>query len=223
MQRFNAEPDRHHARRLHPLPVRIMHWINAIAMLIMISSGWKIYNDDVIFGWLHFPESLTLGHWAQHGLQWHFFGMWIVALNGLAYVTYGLATRRFRRMLLPIRLQDLLAAINDALRLRLAHDDPTQYNAVQRVLYIGVILVAVLIVLSGLALWKPAMICVMRSLTVPGELGRKMVVAFPVTPISRIVSKYWVMRTMAITSCAVEPSTAVLNSSTDACKPLMMA
>jgi thiosulfate reductase cytochrome b subunit len=51
-----------------------MHWTNAVAMFIMISSGWKIYNDDVIFGWLHFPEALTLGHWAQHGLQWHFFG-----------------------------------------------------------------------------------------------------------------------------------------------------
>src|SRR4029077_7316237 len=127
--------------RVHPLPVRIMHWINAVAILIMIGSGWKIYNDDVIFGWLQFPDSLTLGRWAQNGLQWHFFGMWIVALNGLAYVVYGFATGRFHRMLLPIRLHDLLAAINDALRLRLAHDDPTQYNAVQRVLYIGVILV----------------------------------------------------------------------------------
>jgi thiosulfate reductase cytochrome b subunit len=164
MQHTKAEPNRHQARRLHPLPVRIMHWLNAVAILIMISSGWKIYNDDVIFGWLHFPDSLTLGHWAQHGLQWHFFGMWIVALNGLAYVTYGFATGRFRRMLLPIRLRDLLAAINDALRLRLAHDDPTQYNAVQRVLYIGVIIVVVLIVLSGLALWKPVQFCEFASL-----------------------------------------------------------
>ena len=90
-------------RQLHPLPVRIMHWINAVAMLIMISSGWKIYNDDVIFGWLHFPEALTLGHWAQHGLQWHFFGMWILVLNGIAYVTYGVVTGRFRCMLFPIR------------------------------------------------------------------------------------------------------------------------
>jgi thiosulfate reductase cytochrome b subunit len=150
--------------RLHPLPVRIMHWINAIAILVMISSGWKIYNDDVIFGWLHFPDSLTLGRWAQNGLQWHFFGMWIVALNGLAYVTYGFATGRFRRMLLPIHLRDLLAAINDALHLRLAHDDPTQYNAVQRLLYIGVMLVVVLIVLSGLALWKPVQFSELASL-----------------------------------------------------------
>ena len=163
MHRVYGKPIRH-AGRLHPLPVRIMHWINTVAILIMISSGWKIYNDDAIFGWLHFPDSLALGRWAQNGLQWHFFGMWIVAFNGLAYVIYGFATGRFRRMLLPIRLHDLLAAIKDALRLRLAHDDPTQYNAVQRVLYIGVILVVVLIVLSGLALWKPVQFSEFASL-----------------------------------------------------------
>jgi thiosulfate reductase cytochrome b subunit len=144
-----------HVPRLHPLPLRIMHWINAIAMLIMISSGWKIYNDDVILGWLHFPEALTLGHWAQHGLQWHFFGMWILALNGIAYVTYGLVTGRFRRMLFPIRWRELLKDMYDAVHFRLAHDDPTHYNAVQRLLYVGILLVGVLIVITGLVLWKP--------------------------------------------------------------------
>jgi thiosulfate reductase cytochrome b subunit len=142
-------------RRLHPLPIRIMHWTNAVAMFIMIGSGWKIYNDEVIFGWLHFPDAVTFGPWAQHGLQWHFFGMWILFFNGLAYVTYGFVTGRFRRMLLPIRLRDLIANIRDALRLRLAHEDPTQYNTVQRLLYIGVLCAGVLIVLSGLAIWKP--------------------------------------------------------------------
>ena len=76
--------------RLHPLPVRIMHWVNAAAMIMMIMSGWKIYDDDVIFSWLRFPDAITLGKWAQNGLQWHFFGMWIVALNGLAYLLYGI-------------------------------------------------------------------------------------------------------------------------------------
>ena len=123
-------------RHLHPLPIRVMHWTNAVAMLIMISSGWKIYNDDVIFGWLHFPDALTLGHWAQHGLQWHFFGMWILVLNGIAYLIYGLVTGRFRRTLFPISLRALLKDISDALHFRLAHDDPTRYNAVQRLLYV---------------------------------------------------------------------------------------
>jgi thiosulfate reductase cytochrome b subunit len=144
-----------HAKRLHPLPIRIMHWSNAIVMIIMIGSGWKIYNDEVIFGWLHFPDAVTFGPYAQHGLQLHFFGMWILVLNGIAYVTYGFVTGRFRRMLLPIRLRDLIANIRDALRLKLAHDDPTQYNTVQRILYIGVLSAGVLIVISGLAIWKP--------------------------------------------------------------------
>ncbi len=143
------------ARKFHPLPIRVMHWINAVAIFIMIGSGWKIYNDEVIFGWLHFPEWLTIGRWAQHGLQWHFFGMWIFVLNGLAYLVYGFATGRFRRLLLPIRWSELVATIRETLRLHLAHDDLTKYNAVQKLLYIGVILVGILIFISGLAIWKP--------------------------------------------------------------------
>ncbi len=142
-------------QHLHPLPLRIMHWTNAVAMFIMIGSGWKIYNDEVIFGWLHFPDAVTIGKWAQHGLQWHFFGMWVLVLNGLSYLGFGLATGRFRRMLLPIRWSELIATIKDALRLHLAHDDPTKYNTVQKMLYVGVIMIGIMIVISGLAIWKP--------------------------------------------------------------------
>ena len=106
-------------RQLHPLPLRIMHWINAVAIFIMIGSGWKIYDDDVIFGWLHFPDCLTIGKWAQHGLQWHFFGMWIFVLNGLAYLAYGIATGRFRQKLFPVSVRDILATVGEAVRFRL--------------------------------------------------------------------------------------------------------
>jgi thiosulfate reductase cytochrome b subunit len=142
-------------RRLHPLAIRITHWINALAMFIMIGSGWKIYQDEVIFGWLHFPEWMTIGGEAQGALQWHFFGMWILTINGLVYIAYGLATGRFRRMLFPINPRALLADMADALRFRLHHDDLTRYNTVQRVLYVGIILVGIVQVLSGLAIWKP--------------------------------------------------------------------
>jgi thiosulfate reductase cytochrome b subunit len=148
-------PSAPRVQRLHPLPIRIMHWTNAVAMILMIGSGWKIYNDEVIFGWLHFPDAITIGHWAQHGLQVHFFGMWILAINGIAYFTYCLLTGRFRRMLLPIRRSELIATVKDALRLRLAHDDPTKYNTVQKLLYVGVLAVGILTVISGLAIWKP--------------------------------------------------------------------
>ena len=132
-----------------------MHWTNAVAMLIMITSGWKIYNDEVIFGWLHFSEAITLGKWAQHGLQWHFFGMWILAINGITYLVYGFVTGRFREKLLPIRPGEVITTVGDALRFRLKHDDLTRYNAVQKVLYVGIILVGIVIVISGLVLWKP--------------------------------------------------------------------
>lgn len=141
--------------RLHPLPLRIMHWTNAVMMLVLIFSGWGIYNDEVIFGWLHFPSWLTLGGGPEGALQWHFFAMWVLAANGIAYLGYGFYTGRFRRMLLPIRIPEIIAEVRAVLALKLAHDDLTRYNAVQRLLYIGVIAVIILQVLSGLVVWKP--------------------------------------------------------------------
>jgi thiosulfate reductase cytochrome b subunit len=108
---------------VHPLPVRIMHWINAIAIFIMIGSGWKIYNDDIIFSFLRFPDSIVSG--------------------------------RFWQKLFPISPREVFVTVGEALRLRLRHDDLTRYNAVQKALYLGVMLVGVLIVTSGLTLWKP--------------------------------------------------------------------
>jgi thiosulfate reductase cytochrome b subunit len=142
-------------RRMHPLAVRIMHWTNAVAMVIMIGSGWKIYNDEVLFGWLHFPEWITIGGEAQGALQWHFLGMWIFTLNLLAYIVYGLVTGRFWRKLLPVWPSQVIGDVRAALRFKLVHDDITKYNAVQRVLYIGIILVMIVQIISGLAIWKP--------------------------------------------------------------------
>jgi thiosulfate reductase cytochrome b subunit len=141
--------------RMHPGVLRLMHWTNAVAMIVMILSGWKIYNDDVLFGILHFPDDIVLGIWAQHALQWHFLGMWILGINGLAYLAYGLASGRFRRLLLPLSPRQVLQQVIDALRFRLQHADLVNYNAVQKTLYIGIILVGILQVISGVAIWKP--------------------------------------------------------------------
>ena len=150
-----GEPADPQTRPLHPLPLRIMHWTNAVAMIVMIASGWQIYNDEVLFGWLHFPGWMTIGGGPEDALQWHFLAMWILVLNGFAYLAYGLKTGRFRRMLLPIRAPEVLLEVRKALRLDLKHDDLTQYNAVQRLLYIGIIAVIIVQVLSGLIIWKP--------------------------------------------------------------------
>ncbi len=142
-------------RQLHPFPLRVMHWVNAVFMIIMIMSGWQIYNDEVLFGWLHFPSWMTMGAGPQGGLLWHFFAMWILVINGIAYTGYGLRTRRFRRMLFPIRIADVIAEVRNALQLKLHHDDLTQYNPVQKLLYLGVLVVIVIQILSGLVIWKP--------------------------------------------------------------------
>jgi thiosulfate reductase cytochrome b subunit len=142
-------------RRLHPLPVRIMHWTNAVAMLIMITSGWGIYDDDVIIRGLHFSKFLRLGDWAAWSLNWHFAGMWLLAINGLIYLGYGVVTRRLRERLLPIRVSELIHTIRETLHFRLEHVDLTTYNAVQKLLYIVVILAGISQVVTGLAIWKP--------------------------------------------------------------------
>jgi thiosulfate reductase cytochrome b subunit len=141
--------------KMHPLTIRIVHWTNAVAMTVMIMSGWKIYNDEVLFGFLHFPEQIVLGVWAQHALQWHFAFMWVLTLNGLVYLGYGFISGRFRRLLWPIRPRQVLVEVIQALTLRLQHTDLTRYNAVQKLLYAGVTLVILVQVISGLALWKP--------------------------------------------------------------------
>jgi len=151
-------------RKLHPLPVRIMHWVNALSMILLIGSGWKIYNDEVLFGWLHFPDWITIGGEAQGALQWHFFAMWLLMINGLGYLIYGLVSGRFRRKLTPIYWRELMSNIRDALRFRLGHDDITHYNAVQKLLYTGIIVVIVIQVLSGLAVWKPVQFSELASL-----------------------------------------------------------
>ena len=132
-----------------------MHWINALTMIVLIMSGWAIYNDEVIFGWLHFPSWMTMGGGPEGALQWHFLAMWILVANGIAYLAYGFSTGRFRRKLLPIRIAEIVAEMRRALALKLAHDDLTHYNAVQRVLYVGIIVVVILQVVSGLVIWKP--------------------------------------------------------------------
>ncbi len=141
--------------RLHPWPVRLMHWINAIAMIIMILSGWGVYDDYVIIPGLHFSATFRLGAWAAPSLLWHFAGMWLLAVNGLCYVIYGLVTGRLRQRMLPIRLGELVQTVRDTLHFKIEHQDLTVYNAVQKLLYIVVIVAGISQVVTGVLVWKP--------------------------------------------------------------------
>jgi thiosulfate reductase cytochrome b subunit len=124
-------------------------------MLVMITSGWGIYDDDVIIRGLHVSGFFRLGDWAAWSLDWHFAGMWFLAINGLSYLIYGLLTGRLRERLLPIRLGEVIQTVRDTLHFRIAHEDLTTYNAVQKILYIVAILAGIAQVVTGLAIWKP--------------------------------------------------------------------
>jgi len=140
--------------KVHPPVVRIAHWLNALAVLLMISSGWRIYNADPLFNFA-FPDQVTLGGWLAGALQWHFAAMWLFVLNGLVYVGYGIASGHFRRKLLPLSPLGVLRDVAAAFRGKLAHDDLTVYNAAQRAAYLALIFLLIVLVLTGLVLWKP--------------------------------------------------------------------
>jgi thiosulfate reductase cytochrome b subunit len=151
------------AKVIQPAWVRIMHWTNAVAMILMIMSGWQIYNASPLFDF-RFSHAITLGGWLGGALLWHFAAMWLLMINGLAYLITGFATGRFRKKLFPITPAGVFADLKAAATFKLAHDDLSVYNYVQKLLYAGIIVVGVVIVLSGLSIWKPVQLQYLTAL-----------------------------------------------------------
>lgn len=141
--------------KIHPLPVRIVHWINVFAVVMMIFSGWKIYNAAPVFEFFKFPGDLTLGGWLGGALLWHFAAMWVLAANGVVYLAYGILSGHFRRKLLPLSPAAAVGDVLLAFKGKLSHADLSIYNAAQRAAYAGAIVILVALVISGLAIWKP--------------------------------------------------------------------
>jgi thiosulfate reductase cytochrome b subunit len=154
---------------VHPLYVRVTHWINALAVLVMIGSGWQIYNASPLFAF-SFPAN-SLGGWLAGGLLWHFAAMWLLIANGLVYLTFGFATGRFHK-LLPISAREVVRDTVAALTGKLRHDDLARYNAVQKLVYVGILLTGVVIVASGFAIWKPVQLRPLASLLGGYEVAR---------------------------------------------------
>jgi thiosulfate reductase cytochrome b subunit len=144
-----------------------MHWINALAIIVMIGSGWRIYDSYPALSIdFKFPYTLTLGGDATlsqalhnedglaNALAWHFGAMWVLVINFLAYLIVGIASGHFRRDFLPVTVgafaRDFFAALRGKLDHRLG-----QYNAVQKVFYLGVLTIVLITILSGLSIWKP--------------------------------------------------------------------
>ena len=159
-------------RKVHPLTVRATHWINAFAMVCMLMSGWAIYNASPIFAF-RFPPWATLGGWLGGAIAWHFAAMWLLVANGLVYVVYGFFSGHFRKDFLPVTPGAVVHDARLALSLKLPHSSAGSYNAVQKATYIGVLIIAVLAIASGLSIWKPVQLDVLVDLFGGYDTARK--------------------------------------------------
>jgi thiosulfate reductase cytochrome b subunit len=151
------------APTIHPAWLRLTHWINVIAVLVLVLSGWRIYNASPLFAF-RFPAAVTLGGWLGGALLWHFAAMWILFINGLIYLAINVFSGRIRRRLLPIRYSELLRDLVATLRGRLSHQDLRHYNSIQKLAYLFVIVDLIVIVLSGLVVWKSVQFPHLRAL-----------------------------------------------------------
>ncbi len=157
---------------IHPVWLRAFHWLHAIATLILMASGWRIYNATAFLGFA-IPNKITLGGWLGGAIQWHFAAMWLLGLNGLLYLAVNLASGRLSAKFFPLSVRALLADVLAALKGRLAHADPRHYNMVQRLAYLFVMVDSVLLVLSGLVLWKSVQFPLLRELLFGFEGARR--------------------------------------------------
>lgn len=157
---------------IHPGWLRTVHWLNALAVVIMVMSGWRIYNAAPFFDFT-FPNGITLGGWLGGALQWHFAAMWLLFANGLLYLALNLATGRLWRKFFPLSPRGVAADLGAALRGKLSHGDLRHYNQVQKLAYLFVIVDIVVLVLSGLVLWKSVQFDLLRELMGGYEFARR--------------------------------------------------
>ena len=176
---------------VHPAWLRATHWLNALAVVVLMMSGWRIYNATAFLGFA-FPKGITLGGWLGGALQWHFAAMWLLAGNGLLYLGFNLASGRLWHRFFPLSPRALLADLLAALKGKLAHADPQHYNAVQRLAYLFVMLDSVLLVLSGLVLWKSVQFPLLREL-MAGYEGARRVHFFAMAALAAFVAVHLAM------------------------------
>ena len=138
----------------------------------MLMSGWRIYNASPVFAEVRFPPEMTLGGWLAGALAWHFAVMWLLVLNGLAYLAYGIFSGHFWRDL--ISFSPMSAYRNLRLELKtIAVHGTGEYNIIQRVMYICVIWIVIALVVSGMAIWKPVQFQTLTALLGGYEQARR--------------------------------------------------
>lgn len=160
------------SRTVHPAWLRITHWLNAVAVIVLVTSGWRIYNASPFFDF-RFPSDITLGGWLGGALQWHFAAMWLLVVNGVVYLAVNVFSGRLKRQFFPLTPRQIAADLLAALKGKLSHADPRHYNAVQRAAYLFVMLDILFVVLSGLVLWKSVQFPLLRELLGGYEAARR--------------------------------------------------
>jgi len=157
---------------IHPGWLRVTHWVNALAVLLLVMSGWRIYNASPFFDF-RIPKEWTLGGWLGGALLWHFAAMWLLAVNGVVYLLFNVVSGRLKTKFFPLTPRAVMADLLEALRGHLSHADPRRYNAVQKAAYLFVILDALVLVISGLVLWKSVQFPLLRELLGGFETARR--------------------------------------------------
>lgn len=157
---------------IHPVWLRLTHWLNVVAVVILVMSGWRIYDASPFFAF-SIPKEMTLGGWLGGAIQWHFAAMWLLVANGLLYLLLNVCSGRLRRKFFPLSPRAVLRDLAAAFKGRLSHADLSHYNAVQRAAYLFVIADLVLLVLSGLVLWKSVQFPILRELLGGYEAARR--------------------------------------------------
>ena len=151
MARQNVQKEFH-----HPFIIRLTHWINFIALTVMVASGLRIYNASPIWDF-KIPAELTLGGWLGGARMWHFFAMWFLFANGIAWVVYNIVTRHGRQTTL-FRKKDIhgiIPMILYYLRIQKEHPPVRKYNSLQKMAYTSVIFIGCGSLLTGIALYWP--------------------------------------------------------------------
>jgi thiosulfate reductase cytochrome b subunit len=166
-----------HASLRHHWVVRLTHWVNVVALALMVGSGLRIFNAYPAF---HrrgesfccypfegkaIPASLTFGGWLAGARNWHFAAMWLLVVNGLVYLGFIYLHGEWRD-LVPRRGQfrDVIEMVKFYLTVRKDHPRQGKHNALQRLAYFSMPLVGVLAVLTGIAIWKPVQLAPLTAL-----------------------------------------------------------
>lgn len=159
-------------RVIHPRWLRMTHWLNVVAVVILVTSGWRIYDASPFLGFM-IPKDITLGGWLGGAIQWHFAAMWLLAVNGLIYLFFNIFSGRLKAKFFPLSRRAIVADLAAALKGKLSHADLSHYNAVQRAAYLFVIADLLMLVLSGLVLWKSVQFPILRELLGGYEAARR--------------------------------------------------